>query len=797
LSSKTNHLGFGAHIGEEIVIRAAAMVTCLGSDRHAVWQSVKAGGCGVAALSEIESALPPGADGGQAPPLENDDGASSREVRYLRRVIKDVLREAGFENRQAPGQFNLPYPAHRCATVMGTTLHGMRQGGAFLRRQKPSSLHEFLGTSVLHGAISGLGFEGPALTNCSACSSSLSAIALGITLLQSGRADLVVAGGYDPISEYSYGGFGSLRLIAANALRPFARDRGGMKVGEGYAVLVLEREEDAQRRGGPPVLARILGYGESADSHHLTQPHPQGAGAARAMKLALQNAGIKASEVDLVAAHATGTPDNDAAEYAALASTFGDDLPHVPVVGFKSHLSHTLGAAGAVELILSASALADQIVPPCANVKAGDWDFPGLNLAVTSQRSAEIKATMNMSLGFGGANACMILGPAGAARPRSAASVAPAREVLISGVGVMLPGAIGNEAFLARVLNAEARRVTSDAGAMDEEAIAQILSARRVRRMSGYVKLSLAAAMLALRDCGVSEPAAFCENCSAILATTHGAAQYCAEYYQGILRDGIAAANPMLFAEGVPNAAAAHLSMATGMKGSCQTIIGSRTGGLDALGLAAARIASGQWERAIVAAADEYSPLVNEAYAACGLHAPQNPSEPFGDEAGAPGGTFVTGWGAAAVVLESRQSIEARGGRARGTILGYSAGAAGADKLLRVADRVLTELADPPAVIGSANGTWVDRVEAGVVRLSANRSGRPVRVSSLGGHVAECFSAGPLAAVAAVLLSGRLPRLYGASAKHAADTEVEDFAALASDYSGLAAGVRINCARVR
>lgn len=772
------------------------MITCLGTDRQVVWQSVKAGRCGVAPLSEIESALPPGADGGQAAPLANDkDGGSSREVRYLRQVIKDVLRDAGFENQEASGQFNLPYPTHRCATVMGTTLHGMRQGGTFLRGGKAPSLHEFLGTSVLRGAISGLGMDGPAITNCSACSSSLGAIALGITLLQSGRADLVLAGGYDPISEYSYGGFGSLRLIAANALRPFARDRGGMKVGEGYAVLVLERADDAQRRGGPPLLARILGFGESADAHHLTQPHPQGAGAARAMKLALQNAGMNAADIDLVAAHATGTPDNDAAEYAALASVFGDDLPRVPVVGFKSHLSHTLGAAGAVELILSASALAEQVVPPCANVKAGDWDFPGLNLAVASPRATELKATMNMSLGFGGANACMILGPAGAARPTPAAR--PAREVFISGVGVLLPGAIGNEAFSARLLQAYPRRAVADTGAMDEEAITQILSARRIRRMSGYVKLSLAAAMLALRDCGVNEPPAFCENCSAILATTHGAAQYCAEYYQGILRDGIAAANPMLFAEGVPNAAAAHLSLATGMKGSCQTIIGSRTGGLDALGLAAARIASGQWERAIIAAADEYSPLVNEAYAACGLYALENPGVPFGGGAGASGGTFVTGWGAAALVLESRQSIETRGGRARGTVLGYAAGADEADKLLRVADRVLAELADPPAVISSANGTWLDRVEGGAVRLSASRTGRNEMVSSLAGHVAECFSAGPLAAVAAVLLSGRLPRLYGASAQNHADAAFDDFAALAGDYSGLAAGVRINCTGMR
>lgn len=752
-----------------------------------VWEAVKAGRCGVTPLTEIESALAPGADGGQAAPLPTSEaGDSCREVRYLRHVITEVLQDSGLRPEGATGQFKLPYPNHRCAIVLGTTLHGMRQGGAFLRTGDAHHLRHFLATSVLRAASRGLGLEGPVLTTCSACSSSLSAIALGVTLLESGQADLVVAGGYDPISEYAYAGFNSLRLIAKSALRPFARDRGGMKVGEGYGVVLLERANDAQRRGGV-VLARVLGYGESADSHHLTQPHPQGAGASRAMAEAMQIAGLKPSDISLVAAHATGTPDNDAAEYAALANVFGEDLSRVPVVAFKSHLSHTLGAAGAAELILSAMAMQDQIVPPCVNVGASDTEFAGLNLAVGSARPASLTATMNLSLGFGGANTCMILGPAGA--PRRDAPVAGQREVLITGVGVLTPGAIGNEAFLSRLKDKQSPRVTSDAAVVDEEGIGQILSARRVRRMSGYVKLSLAGAMLALRDAGVAELSAFCESCSALLGTAHGAAQYCADYYTGIIRDGINAANPILFAEGVPNAAAAHLSLATGMKGSCQTIIGSRTSGLDALGLAAARIASGRWERAVVAAADEYSPMVNSGYAHCGLYAPQNPSEPFSSD-----GTFVAGWGAAAVILESRQSLENRGGgRILGSVAGYAAGAAEPHQQIAVADRILAQLSDPPAIMSSANGTWLDRVEDGALRLSAARSGHRAAVSSLCGHLAECFSAGPLAAVAAVLLGGSLPTSYGSYTLAACDGPVESFAALASDYSGLVAGVKIKC----
>jgi 3-oxoacyl-(acyl-carrier-protein) synthase len=244
----------------------------------------------------------------------------------------------------------------------------------------------------------------------------------------------------------------------------------------------------------------------------------------------------------------------------------------------------------------------------------------------------------------------------------------------------------------------------------------------------------------------------------------------------------------MLFAEGVPNAAAAHLSLATGIKGGCQTIIGSRTSGLDALGLAAARIASGRWDRAIVAAADEYSPMVNAGYAHCGVYAPREPALPFSKAR-----TFVAGWGSAALVLESRESfLERSGRRIWGDVRGYAAGSGAVHDLPRTTNRILAELSDPPAILSSANGTWLDQAEDGAMRRSGEVTGCKPLVSSLCGHIAECFSAAPLAGIVAVLLSGRLPRLFGAAPSDDRDAPVERFASLATDYNGLAAGVCIN-----
>jgi 3-oxoacyl-(acyl-carrier-protein) synthase len=250
----------------------------------------------------------------------------------------------------------------------------------------------------------------------------------------------------------------------------------------------------------------------------------------------------------------------------------------------------------------------------------------------------------------------------------------------------------------------------------------------------------------------------------------------------------------MLFAEGVPNAAAAHLSLMMQLKGACQTIIGTRTAGLDALRLAAMRIASGTWERAVVSAGEEFSPTVNAAYRHCGVYSGTHAAAPFTKGEG-----FASGCGAVTFILESAESLAARGGRARGTVLATASGAPGEGGEAAAVDRVLAELGDPLHVLASANGTWIDRVEAAGIRQSARRAGRPAVVSSPYGHLAETFSVNALAGVAGVLLTGRLPHLLGPAPSEkdmeaAATTDNEPvaaFAVLSTDYTGLISGVKV------
>jgi 3-oxoacyl-[acyl-carrier-protein] synthase II len=774
-------------IDNPVLITGASAITPLGLDRHATFRAVSLGQCGTGAMPALEQPLPPGHSGGQCPDLPAGFRPHlPREARYLKRAILDALADARIDPA------NMPCPPDRCGIVLGTTLHGMRAAGDFFRTGKSAPLQHFLAGAVLASVIDDLPLGAICATTCSACSSSLGSIVMAAGLLQAGELDLVIAGGYDTVSEYVYGGFNSLRLVATGPLRPFARERQGMKLSEGYGVVVMETRRHAAARSANP-LATVRGAGESADSHHLTQPHPEGKGAARAIRAALDAAGLTAADIDLVAAHATGTRDNDAGEFAALAAVFAERLATIPVVAFKSHLGHTLGGAGAVELILSAMALSQGLIPPCANSNRADLEFPTLNLACgPAALPVTLRATLNNSLGFGGANTTVILTP-----PPDRSFPSPCtqgegqgegpypspsrihRNVYITGIGVVFPGIVGKAAFAGRLAQSASPAWPADAVTVSDEQIIHLLNARRVRRMSDYVKLTLAATALAAADAGIAsfDPA---DSWNVLLGTMHGSAGYSGDYYRQIVAEGLAAANPMLFAEGVPNSGAAHVSLAFGIQGACQTIIGSRTAGLDALALAASRISRGEWDRAIVGSAEEHSKLLTEIYASCGLHATTQRNAPFGDPTG-----FVACAGAVSFILESESAVQRRGAMplARiGACCSSRFDATNVPPMLAIDSRANSH------ILTAANATRIDAMELATLSRSAPGS----HVGSIYGVIPECFSVMPIAAIASVLLSGRLPALPDASQPAILksgllapdDMNIDAFTVLCTDYAG-------------
>ena len=251
-----------------------------------------------------------------------------------------------------------------------------------------------------------LGIGGPVETISSACAAATLAIGAALDALRVGEVDVAIAGGSDALCRLTYSGFNALRAVDEGPCRPFRADRQGLSLGEGAGLLVLETEEHAARRGAP-ILLELAGAGATCDAHHMTAPHPEGSGAARAMRTALEDAGVAPDAVDFVNAHGTGTPLNDASEWEAMRAVFGERASRVPLTSTKSLVGHLLGACGAIEAVVTATCLMDgfQHAMPARPDDAGIG--PDLVLGAARPLS-DPRVAISTNFAFGGANAALV-----------------------------------------------------------------------------------------------------------------------------------------------------------------------------------------------------------------------------------------------------------------------------------------------------------------------------------------------------------------------------------------------------
>ena len=259
-----------------------------------------------------------------------------------------------------------------------------------------------------------LDVSGPVESVSSACASGSLAIGAALDALRNGWVDVAIAGGADSLCRLTYAGFNALRAVDSEPCSPFRKDRAGLSLGEGAGALVLERERDLKARGGK-AIGRVLGAGASCDAHHMTAPHPQGDGAARAIRNALRDAGLDTDSVQFVNAHGTGTPLNDSAEWKALESVFGERARRIPVTSTKGLLGHCLGSSGAVEAVATFLCLqhgAVHVTPGRGEID----DALGVDLVVGEMRDLPDGAVaVSTSFAFGGSNGAVVLTGGGGA----------------------------------------------------------------------------------------------------------------------------------------------------------------------------------------------------------------------------------------------------------------------------------------------------------------------------------------------------------------------------------------------
>jgi 3-oxoacyl-[acyl-carrier-protein] synthase II len=406
-----------------VVVTGMGMITALGNDVATTWAGLVAGRPGI---RRIEAFDPSRLNSQVAGEVRGFDASGLLDRKELRRTDRyaqfglvataEALRQAGLPER-FEGEL-----AERTGVILGTGLGGVGtlvDGFTTSALRGPDRISPFLVPMGIPNVGAGqvaiqFGMIGPNFTTASACATGGHAIGEASEIIRRDDADVMVAGGSEAaIFEPMVGGFASMRALSMRnddpegSSRPFDTARDGFVIGEGAGVVILEALEHAEARGAE-ILAELVGYGATADASHITLPAPGGIGAVRAARRALEKAGLAPGDIDHVNAHATSTPEGDKAELQAIRTIFGEDAGRVAITANKSMLGHTLGAAGAIEAIVTIESIRERCIPPTINLSDPDPEAAGLDIVVHATQTRDIRAALSNSFGFGGQNTALV-----------------------------------------------------------------------------------------------------------------------------------------------------------------------------------------------------------------------------------------------------------------------------------------------------------------------------------------------------------------------------------------------------
>jgi len=399
------------------------MVTPLGNDVPTSWAGLVAGRSGITTIDAFDPSRLTSRIAGQVRDFDASHVLDRKDQRRTDRYIQFGLVAA----REAMDQAGLPDRlegelAERTGAILGTGLGGvgtLNEGITTNVTRGPDRISPFLIPMGIPNVGAGqiainYGMTGPNFATVSACATGGHAVGEAFETIRRDDADMMLAGGAEAgIVEFLVGGFAAMRALSTRnddpeaASRPFDIGRDGFICGEGAGVLVLEELEHAQARGATP-LAELVGYGATADASHITLPAPGGIGAVRAARRALEKAGLVPADVDHVNAHATSTPEGDKSELQAIKSILGEHAADVPITANKSMIGHTLGAAGAIESIVSVMTIREGCIPPTINLGDPDPEADGLTIVANEAARHDVRVALSNSFGFGGQNTALI-----------------------------------------------------------------------------------------------------------------------------------------------------------------------------------------------------------------------------------------------------------------------------------------------------------------------------------------------------------------------------------------------------
>ena len=397
---------------ERVFVTGIGVLTAIGADFDGFSQSLREGRSGASAIGAFDAQCVPGHLGCEVRGFAPEQHFDGRTLRCLDRCSQLAVVAA----RQAVAAAALDFSdldRRRAGVVMGTTLGGMINATHYFERAYHSGqyhaslLYDYPLYSPGARIIGEYGLGGPNLAFSTACSSANIALGYAADLIRHGRLDAALAGGVDTMAKITVAGFNSLRNVTREAIRPFDKDRSGLVLGEGAAILCLESESRVRRRGVEP-WAEVLGYGMSTDAYHMTAPDATGRGPALAMTRALRQAGVEPHHIDYINAHGTGTRHNDETETRAIKKVFGDAARGIPVSSTKSMHGHVLGATGAVEAAAIIAGMRHGFIPPTINYATPDPRCD-LDYVPNHARIQRFNTALSNNFGFGGNNCALVL----------------------------------------------------------------------------------------------------------------------------------------------------------------------------------------------------------------------------------------------------------------------------------------------------------------------------------------------------------------------------------------------------
>ena len=403
-----------------VFVTGLGAVSPLGLDADTTWECLVAGESGIETITAFDTEGFKTTIAGEVKGFDPTDFVDRKQARRIDRFVQLALGAAvqAFDDAEVTlNNGNAERTGVMIASGIGGIITISEQLGVLAERG-PGRVSPFFVPMMLPDMASGqvsmhLGAKGPSIATVSACASGADSIGVAFEMLQAGRVDVILAGGSEAsICPIGIAGFNACHALSTRnedpqaASRPFDAERDGFVCGEGAAVLVLETMESMESRGATP-LAEIVGYGSSADAHHVTQPAPEGKGGAMAMRRALDSAGLKPDEIDYINAHGTSTPLNDRYETMAMRSVFGEDAYRIPISSTKSMTGHLLGASGALEAAFCVQAIENGTIPPTINLDNPDPDCD-LDYTPHKARPANVRTAISNSFGFGGHNSSLV-----------------------------------------------------------------------------------------------------------------------------------------------------------------------------------------------------------------------------------------------------------------------------------------------------------------------------------------------------------------------------------------------------